>query len=150
MEPEISTLSNIREKVGHRQERIVLKILLVKQKITFLFVTGKGKIQNKTKAIKGLLEPAHSYHALSLYWFLGLAEYRYSWIQFMWFFKTYRINFFYFGGSCVMRIGKKPLCGLEVGWVEVIRQSVSFLLVCVYVCGAGGGPVVIIRHQMLL
>ena len=26
--------------------------------------------------------------------------------------------------------------GLEVGWAEVIRQTVSFLLVCVCVCGA--------------
>ena len=34
---------------------------------TFLFVSGKGKKQNKTKAIKRLLEPAHSYHGLSLY-----------------------------------------------------------------------------------
>ena len=34
---------------------------------TFLFVNGKGKKQNKAKAIKGLLEPAHSYHGLSLY-----------------------------------------------------------------------------------
>ena len=50
MEPEISTLSNIREKVGHRQERIVLKILLVKQKITFLFVTGKGKNTKQNKS----------------------------------------------------------------------------------------------------
>ena len=31
------------------------------------------------------------------------------------------------------------LCGLEVGWAEVIRQTVSFLLVCVCVCGAEGG-----------
>ena len=29
--------------------------------------------------------------------------------------------------------------GLEVGWAEVIGQTVSFLLVCVCVCGAEGG-----------
>ena len=27
--------------------------------------------------------------------------------------------------------------GLEVGWAEVIRQTVSFLLVCVCVCVCG-------------
>ena len=31
------------------------------------------------------------------------------------------------------------MCVLEVGWAEVIRQTVSFLLVCVCVCGAEGG-----------
>ena len=36
----------------------------------------------------------------------------------------------------VMGIGKKRLCWLKVGWAEVIRQAVSFLLVCVCVCGA--------------
>ena len=37
-------------------------------------------------------------------WFLGLDEYRYSWIRFMWTFKTYGINFFFlFLGSCVIR-----------------------------------------------
>ena len=30
-------------------------------------------------------------------------------------------------------------CGLEVGWAEIIRQTVSFLLVCVCVCGVEGG-----------
>ena len=103
MEPEISALWNIKGKVGHEQERIVLKILLVKQKKHSYLSMEREKKQNKAKAIKGLLEPAHSYRGLSLYWFLGLAEYRYSWIQFMWFFKTYRINFFYFGVSCVIR-----------------------------------------------
>ena len=34
---------------------------------------------------------------------------------------------------------EKRLCGLEVGWAEVIRQTVSFLLVCVCVWGAEGG-----------
>ena len=29
--------------------------------------------------------------------------------------------------------------GLEVGWAEVIRQTLSFLLVCVCVCGAESG-----------
>ena len=54
---------------------------------------------------------------------------------------------FIFGQLCdkktfafvVMGIGKKNLCGLEVGWAEIIRQTVSFLLVCVCVCGAEGG-----------
>ena len=32
-------------------------------------------------------------------------------------------------------------CGLKVGWAEVIRQTVSFLLVCVCVCGGEGGLV---------
>ena len=31
------------------------------------------------------------------------------------------------------------LCELEVGWAEIIRQTVSFLLVRVCVCGAEGG-----------
>ena len=30
---------------------------------------------------------------------------------------------------------EKRLCGLEVGWAEVIRQTVSFLLVCVCLWG---------------
>ena len=29
---------------------------------------------------------------------------------------------------------EKRLCGLEVGWAEVIRQSVLFVRVCVCVC----------------
>ena len=42
---------------------------------------------------------------------------------------------------CIRRDGnwKKNLCGLEVGWAEIIRQTVSFLLVCVCVCGVEGG-----------
>ena len=67
MGPEISTLRNIKGKVGHEQERIVLKILLVKQKKHSYLSMERGKKQNKAKAIKGLLEPAHSYHGLSLY-----------------------------------------------------------------------------------
>ena len=55
---------------------------------------------------------------------------------------------------CIRRDGnwKKNLCGLEVGWAEIIRQTVSFLLVCVCVCLWGGGwaGFGIIRHQMLL
>ena len=43
----------------------------------------------------------------------------------------------------------KRLCGLEVGWAEVIRQTASFLLVCVFV-GRRMGLVGIVRHQMLL
>ena len=31
------------------------------------------------------------------------------------------------------------LCGLEVGWAEVIRQKVPFLLVCVPCLWDGGG-----------
>ena len=43
------------------------------------------------------------------------------------------------------------LCGLEVGWAGVIRQTVSFLSVCVGVfVGRRVGWVGIIRHQMLL
>ena len=36
---------------------------------------------------------------------------------------------------------EKRLCGLEVGWAEVIRQSVLFVgvCVCVCVCRAEGG-----------
>ena len=36
---------------------------------------------------------------------------------------------------------ERRLCGLEVGWAEVIRQTGSFLLgcVCVCVCRAEGG-----------
>ena len=88
--------------------------------------------------IKRLLEPAHSCYGLyfSLYQFLGLVESRYSWIRFMWTFKTYIINFLLFLGSCVIRKHVhsswwelvKRLCGLEVGWAEVMRQTVSLLL----------------------
>ena len=95
------------------------------------------------KWIKRLLEPAHSCYGLSLHWFLGLAEYRYSWIRFMWTFKTFGINFLLFLGSCVIRKVvhlswwklEKGWCGVEVGWAEVIRQC-PFRW-CVYVCGAG-------------
>ena len=95
------------------------------------------------KWIKRHLEPAHSCYGLSLHWFLGLAEYRYSWIRFMWTFKTFGINFLLFLGSCVIRKVmhsswwelEKGLCGVEVGWAEVIRQC-PFRW-CVYVCGAG-------------
>ena len=81
--------------------------------------------------IKGLLEPAHSCYGWDLHWFLGLAEYRYGWIRFMWTFKTFGINFLLFLGSCVIRKLvhsswwelEKSLCGLEVGWAEVIRQT---------------------------
>ena len=52
---------------------------------------------------KGLLEPAHSCYGLGLHWFLGLAEYWYGWIRFMWTFKTFGINFLLFLGSCVIR-----------------------------------------------
>ena len=46
---------------------------------------------------------------------------------------------------------KKGCVGLEVGWAEVIGQTVSFLLVCVCVFeGLRVGWVGIIRHQMLL
>ena len=34
---------------------------------------------------------------------------------------------------------EKRLCGLEVGGAEVTGQTVSFLLMCVGVCGAEGG-----------
>ena len=95
------------------------------------------------KWIKRLLEPAHSCYGLSLHWFLGLAEYRYSWIRFMWTFKTFGINFLLFLGSCVIRKVvhsswwelEKGWFGVEVGWAEVIRQC-PFRW-CVYVCGAG-------------
>ena len=53
--------------------------------------------------IKGLLEPAHSCYGLSLHWFLGLAEYWYSWIRFMWTLKPFRIHFLSFLGSCMIR-----------------------------------------------
>ena len=107
--------------------------------------------------IKRLLEPAHSCYGLILYRFLGLVESRYSWIRFMWTFKTYIINFLLFLGSCVIRKHVhsswwelvKRLCGLKVGWAEFMRQTVSFLLVCVFL-GPRVGWMGIIRHQMLL
>ena len=35
---------------------------------------------------------------------------------------------------------KKRLCGLQVGWEEIIRQTVSFFVcVCACVCGVEGG-----------
>ena len=66
-------------------------------------------------------------------------------------FQTSGINFLLcFGQLCdkktcafVVMGTEKRLCGLEVGWAEVIRQTVSFLLgcvcVCVCVCRAEGG-----------
>ena len=47
---------------------------------------------------------------------------------------------------------KKRLCGLQVGWEEIIRQTVSFFVcVCACVCGVEGGRLSEkIRHQMLL
>ena len=76
-------------------------------------------------------------------------------------FQTSGINFLLcFGQLCdkktcafVVMGTEKRLCGLEVGWAEVIRQTVSFLLGCVCVCVFAGlkvGCVGIIRHQMLL
>ena len=55
----------------------------------------------------------------------------------MWTSKTYGINSLLFLGSRVIRKLvrslwwelEKSFCGLEVGWAEVIRQTVSFLLV---------------------
>ena len=105
---------------------------------------AKNRMQLWIK-IKGLLEPAHSCHGLSLYWFLRLAEYRYSWIQFMWTFKTFGINFLLFLDSCVIRKLvhsswwelKKKRC---VGWRWDGRRSLGRQFPfcwCVYVCGAG-------------
>ena len=54
---------------------------------------------------------------------------------------------FIFGQLCgkktcafvVMGIEKKK-CGLQVGWAEIIRQTVSFFVsVCACVCGVEGG-----------
>ena len=45
---------------------------------------------------------------------------------------------------------KKNLCGLEMGWAEIIRQTVSFLLVFVCLWGGGWAGFGIIRHQILL
>ena len=64
---------------------------------------------------------------------------------------------FIFGQLCdkktcafvVMGIGKKGFCGLEVGWAEVIRQTVLFVGVRVVV-GRRVGWVGMVRHQMLL
>ena len=55
------------------------------------------------KSKPALLEPAHSCFGLGLYRFLGFVEYRYSWIRFMWTFKTLRINSLLFLGSCEMK-----------------------------------------------
>ena len=45
----------------------------------------------------------------------------------------------------------KSLCRLEVGWAEAIKQTVSFLVVCVRVfVGRRVGWMGIIRRQMLL
>ena len=110
--------------------------------------------------IKGLLEPADSCYGLmlSLYWVLGLVEFRYSWIRFMLTFKTLGVNFLLFLGSCVIRKLvhsswwelEKRLCGLKVGWAEVVRRKSHFCwCVCVFV-GRRVGWVGIIRHPMLL
>ena len=102
---------------------------------------GKSTSKERVRRyIKGLLELAHSCYGLSLHCFLGLAEFRYSWIRFMWTFKTFEIY---------LLLWKKRMCGLEVEWSEVIRQTVSFLLVCVFV-RQWVGWVGITRHQMLL
>ena len=35
---------------------------------------------------------------------------------------------------------EKKTCGLQVGWAEIIRQTVSFFVcVCACVCGVEGG-----------
>ena len=127
-------------------------------KETVAYIRISIKTMTKEK-IKRLLKPAYSCYGLSLYWFLGLVDYRYGWLRFMWTFKNYGINFLLFFGSCVIiklvysswwELEKK-LCGLEVGWAGVIRQTVSFLSVCVGVfVGRRVGWVGIIRHQMLL
>ena len=87
-----------------------------------------------------------------------IVEYRYSWIRFMWTFKTYGINFFFlFLGSCVIRKLlhsswwelEKNLCGLEVGWAKIITWTVSFLLVCVCLWVEGWAGFGLIRHQIL-
>ena len=127
----------------------VLQLLYRFLPMTGFCVEEQKRFKHK---IKGLFEPAHSCYGLSLHWVIGLAEYRYSWIWFMWTFKTFGINFLIFLGSCVIRKLvhsswwelEKRLCGLEVGWAEVIRQTVSFLLVCVFV-GQRVGWVGIIR-----
>ena len=127
----------------------VLMLMLNSYSTAHVYVNRKTRIKRAKNRmqlwikIKGLLEPAHSCYGLSLYWFLRLAEYRYSWIQFMWTFRTFGINFLLFLDSCVIRKLvhsswwelKKRLCGLKVGWAEVIRQTVSFLLVCVCLWG---------------
>ena len=76
---------------------IIIMIIINKQKRVSQTFKVCNSFENDGIEIKGLLEPAHSCYGLSLYWFLGLDEYRYSWIRFMWTFKTYGINvFFYF------------------------------------------------------
>ena len=104
---------------------------------------AKNRMQLWIK-IKGLLEPAHSCYGLSLYWFLRLAEYRYSWIQFMWTFKTFGINFILFLDSCVIRKLvhsswwelKKRCVGWRWDGQRSLGRQFPFCW-CVYVCGAG-------------
>ena len=135
--------------------------------LVFLGTRDKNEIKNSGRKQSYVLLPNLNQRALGtssfmlwlkfvlIYW--TRVKYRYSWIQFMWTFKTYRINFILFLGSCVMRKLvhsswwelEKSLFGLEVGWAEVIRQTETFLLVCVFV-GRRVGWVGIIRHWMLL
>ena len=100
--------------------------------------TVKGKHNPLQKKIKWLLEPAHLCYGLSLYWYLGLVEYKYSRTRFFVKFQDFWNKFsFLFGQLWELEI---RLCGLEVGWAEVIRQAVSFLLAdSVTLCVWGGG-----------
>ena len=95
---------------------------------------AKNRMQLRIK-IKELLEPAHSCYGLALHLFLGLDEYRYSWIRFMWTFNIFGINFLLFLGSCVIRKLMHSSWWKLERWAEVIRQTVSFLLVCVCLWG---------------
>ena len=117
---------------------------------------AKNRMQLWIK-IKGLLEPAHSCYGLSLYWFLRLAEYRYSWIQFMWTFKTFGINFILFLDSCVIRKLvhsswwelKKRCVGWRWDGQRSLGRQFPFCW-CVYVCGAGSSckPMTIYSTQV--
>ena len=98
------------------------------------------------------MEPAYSCYGLSCIDFLDLLILNSVNVNFQ------GINFsLIFGRLCdnktcafvMMGIGKR-LCGLEVGGAEVTGQTVSFLLMCVWVfVGRRVGWVGIIRHQRL-
>ena len=122
---------------------------------------GKSTSKERVRRyIKGLLELAHSCYGLSLHCFLGLAEFRYSWIRFMWTFKTFEINFLLLLDSCVIK--KNLYIRRDGNWKKVVwagggivrgHQADSVHFVCTRACvfvGRRVGWVGIIRHQMLL
>ena len=107
---------------------------------------GKSTSKERVRRyIKGLLELAHSCYGLSLHCFLGLAEFRYSWIRFMWTFKTFEIYLLLLLSSFVIRklvysswwkLEKKGCVGWRWGGQRSLDRQCPF---CWCVCLWGSG-----------